>query len=258
MLARISAIFRGFQLLFGLTILGFSGIAISWQREKNVPAITSLCTFAGGFCVFAALLGMAVMWKHIIPEAVMSCVDAMGALLLAASGTAIIVQLGDLGCNDPPEDELINGGCKSTAEKECAYNEHMLPARCEIIACNTIFVFLGLATCAGSVMLQKLRARTKSWKPSPRPRPLRYARLPRFTPPVEKDNEGAKYELSADVEDAKYELSAESRVEDTPLQDRVIRAELEGDVGTYHELEGSTTTTVQGDPRTPESRAWSF
>lgn len=108
-------------------------------------------------------------------------------------------------------------------------------ARCTTIRANSAAMFLGFAVCAACGMLPQLRALLKNKKTEP----SQASNLERSGGAVvEKDSEGEKYELDSEA------LRAE-----VPQKNQMETVELEGDVGIYHELEGSSRASWHSDRR---------
>lgn len=159
---------RGFQLLFGIVILGLS-ITLANGQDKaiaKVPATTGYGAFCGAFGIVAALIGIAAVFVSFVPDIVSWAVDGLAALLLAAGGIAFAIGLKGVSCslyNDKMAlNDLLNCGWEGKRELPCpqgscgpscpgsttsAVGKYMM-GRCRSATADEVFLFMAFLVTA--------------------------------------------------------------------------------------------------------------
>ncbi|GKT43686.1 uncharacterized protein ColSpa_03867 [Colletotrichum spaethianum] len=113
-----------------IVVIGLSVDLVKGQVVGDAPTTTKYGTFAGGFGLAVAILGLASAFIDAIPALVVMAADALSGLLLLGGGIAFAIGLRGVTCDPKTQEEydmlsdnvLLNGGAvrvkRSTAREE--------------------------------------------------------------------------------------------------------------------------------------------
>ncbi|KAJ5624786.1 hypothetical protein N7510_001095 [Penicillium lagena] len=148
-----SAIIRGFQLIFGIVVLGLSVTLAKNQVIYAVPAATGYAAFTGGIGIVSALLGIASLFVESLEGLISWAVDGLAALALLAGGITYAVLLRGTNCSNPEtlwQNTILGGGCTTyKGTFICAYdgNPGKLEEQCRSATADTAFMFMTFIMC---------------------------------------------------------------------------------------------------------------
>lgn len=77
---------RGFQLLFGIVVLGLSATLIAGHRWGGLPATLGFAAFVGAVIIIGSIIGIASKWVSMLEGKIGMLIDAVVALIATAGG----------------------------------------------------------------------------------------------------------------------------------------------------------------------------
>ncbi|KAL3458731.1 marvel domain-containing protein [Aspergillus heterothallicus] len=153
----ITAILRGFQVIFAVVVLGISVDLARGQHTsfQAVPAATGYAAFCGALGTLVAFTGVASLFVSSLDGVITWALDTLSGVTMLASGIAYAVLLRDVSCSDwttALENALLSGGCtKFDGDDFCYYGPSKLKSRCVSARADTAFMFISFVTCLGIV-----------------------------------------------------------------------------------------------------------
>ncbi|KAJ5949941.1 hypothetical protein N7454_001525 [Penicillium verhagenii] len=159
----LTAVARGFQLIFSVVVLGISIAIARQQYVGNVPSQTGYAAFTGALGVLASLIGIAALWVESLSGIIIWVLDGVTSLALLAAGVVYAVTLKGTNCSTPNvatwENPLMSGGCVGKGSNKACYdvpydakNFSLLTSRCRRAEADCAFMFFACIATVGVLM----------------------------------------------------------------------------------------------------------
>lgn len=104
----VNWILRGFQILFGIVVLGLSITLIRGHNVGSLPSSLGFSAFTGGITIVAALLGLAATWFSFLEGIIGIAIDGLVTLINLVGGIVLVVKVKDVKCKWGSVDDSDN------------------------------------------------------------------------------------------------------------------------------------------------------